>query len=61
MAKLHFLTTDLPFTTEECADYAKQFEAALAANGRPNDKVIVTALLTWLGSVDIEEQANGAQ
>ena len=55
MAKIHFLKVDECLVEIESMELSEQYEKALKACGRPNDKVIILQLCSWLGSVEIEE------
>ena len=55
MGKLHFIRVDAHLITSELAELAEQIEAGLAAKGRPDDKVILLTMASWLGSVKIDD------
>jgi hypothetical protein len=55
MAKLHFIRVDTHLITSELAELAEQIEAGFVAKGRPDDKVILLTMASWLGSVEIED------
>tara|TARA_R110000868_G_scaffold18211_1_gene80639 strand:- start:811 stop:984 length:174 start_codon:yes stop_codon:yes gene_type:complete len=55
MGKIHFLKVDECLVGIESAELSEQYEAALKACGRPDDKVIILQLCSWLGSVEINE------
>jgi hypothetical protein len=58
MAKLHFIRVDTHLVTSELAELAEQIEAGFVAKGRPNDKVILLAMASWLGSVEIDNEGS---
>lgn len=55
MARLHFIRVDTPLHTSELEELSKQIEAGFKAKGCPNDKAILLAMASWLGSVKIED------
>ena len=55
MGKLHFIRVDTHLVSSELAELAEQIEVGLAAKGRPDDKVIILAMASWLGSVEISD------
>jgi hypothetical protein len=55
MGKIHFLKVDECLVGIESAELSEQYEEALKACGRPNDRVIILQLCSWLGSVEIDE------
>jgi hypothetical protein len=55
MGKIHFLKVDDCMVKIESLELCEQYEQALKACGRPDDKVIILQLCSWVGSVDIEE------
>jgi hypothetical protein len=54
MAKLHFIRVDTHLMTSELVELAEQIEAGFVAKGRPDDKVILLTMASWLGSVEID-------
>ena len=55
MGKIHFIKVDECMVGIESLELSEQYEAALKACGRPDDKVIILQLCSWLGSVEIGE------
>jgi len=55
MGKIHFIKVDECMVGIESLELSEQYEAALKACGRPDDKVIILQLCSWVGSVEIEE------
>lgn len=56
MAKLHFIRVDTHLVGSELAELGEQIKAGFVANGRPDDKVIILTMASWLGSVEIEDE-----
>lgn len=55
MAKLHFIRVDTHLVSSELAELGEQIEAGFVAKGRPDDKVILLTMASWLGSVEIDD------
>ena len=55
MGKIHFLKVDECLVGIENAELSEQYEQALKVCGRPDDKVIILQLCSYLGSVEIDE------
>jgi hypothetical protein len=58
MGKIHFIKVDECLVGIESLELSEQYEEALKACGRPNDKVIILQLCSWIGSVEIEEPSD---
>jgi hypothetical protein len=55
MGRLHFIRVDAPLITSELEELCNQIEAGFKAKGCPDDKAILLAMASWLGSVKIED------
>lgn len=55
MGKLHFIRVDTHLVSSELEELARQIEEGLTAKGRPDDKVILLTMASWLGSVKIDD------
>lgn len=54
MARLHFIRVDAHLHHAELEELCNQIEAGFKAKGCPNDKAVLLAMSSWLGSVEIE-------
>lgn len=51
MGQIHFFTTDLPLTADECQQIGQQIEAGLKLLGNNDDSVIICYGAEYKGSI----------